>query len=198
MYRFYRNDAVKGDVLHVLFDPEKEVTSYTDDGGDIVVLYSDKEIVGINIFNITSYYKQPLHNGAYLKEDKELLKAVNALLTSHGIPGIEPNASSGYRVAKIEKLEEHPLDEKASIVTLSMGDKKLGAVSRFTNLKVGEKVVVKEDGCLDFEGYPFHSHIEKNIPCDVEIVSTFELGIVSSPSHEAYVVDKEVGEDFFA
>ncbi len=196
MHRFYYNKAVKGDVLFVVFDPDKKITS-SENKGDVTLLYADKELVGMNIFNISSYYKS-LHQGAYLKEDEELLMAVNSLLRSLDIAEIEKNKTSGYIVAEIKELEEHPLDEKASIVTMSDGSSEVGAISRFTNLKVGEKVVIKENGCLDYEGSLFLSHSEKNIPCDVEIVSSYELNIGDSSAHEAYLTDKKVGSDFFA
>ncbi len=196
MYRFYYNEDVKGDILFVLFDPSKKITS-SFKNGDVTILYNDKDVVGMNIFNISSYYPS-LHNGAYLKEDIDLLNAVNSLLASLSIPVIESNKSSGYIVGKIESLEEHPLDEKASIAVVSIGAEKYGAVSSYRNLKVGENVVLKMNGCLDYEGSLFLSHNEKNIPCDAEIVSAYELGLADSPSLEAYITNKEAGKDFFA
>ncbi len=196
MYRFYYNHEMPGDVLFVVFDPEKKITS-SRKNGDIVTLFSNDERVGINIFNISSYVSIP-HDGAFLQQDNEILNAVNSLLSSSSLPMVPPNTNSGFFVATVTALEEHPLDEKASIVSLSMGEKNVSTVTRYSNLKVGDKVVVETDGCLDYEGSIFHSHQEKNIPFDVRIANAQELQFVTGENDKAYLTDKPSGTDFFA
>ncbi len=195
MYRFYYNHEIPGDVLFVLFHPEKKVTSSTRNG-DIVILLSNDERVGMNIFNISSYVSIP-HDGAFFRDDGEILSAVNSLLSSFSLPLISPNDNSGFFVATITALEEHPLDEKASIVSLLLKEKKLGTVTRYANLKIGDKVVVEVNGCLDYEGSLFEAHLEKNIPVDVHICNAQELQIEKGKIREAYLVDLPSGIDFF-
>ncbi len=197
MYRFYYNHEIPGDVLFVVIDPTKKVTSSTRNG-DIVTLLCNGERVGINLFCISKHIKIP-HDGAFLGNDAQLFAAVNILLLAEKLPPLKRNDNSGYFVAKVLSLEEHPLEEKAHIVTLSLLEKKVQTVSLFTNLKVGEKVVVKINGSPDNEGKLFLSHIEKNIPIDVLICNAYELGISSKNEESAYLaIDKNEGMDFFA
>lgn len=196
MYRFYYNHEIPNDVLFVLINPQKRATSCLRNG-DIVTLLSGEERIGINIFNISTHIEIP-HDGAFFSGDKSLFAAINILLISEKLPPLEKNENSGFFVAEIEKLEEHPLDDKSRIVTLSLGDKKVQTVSSFSGLEIGERVVVKTDGCLDREGKLFQSHVEKNIPIDVEICSFYDLQFASSSENSPYIESKKaVGVDFF-
>ncbi len=197
MYRFYYNHEIPGDVLFVLIDPTKNVTSSTRNG-DIVTLLSNGERVGINLFHISKHIIIP-HDGAILSNDTQIFTAVNILLLAEKLPPLERNENSGYFVAKVLSLEEHPLEEKAHIVTLALREKKVQTVSFYSNLNVDENVVVKVNGSLDNEGKLFLSHVEKNIPIDVSICNAYELGLSKKNEGVAYlVVDKSEGSDFFA
>lgn len=193
MHRFYYNHEIPLDVFFVVISPDKKVTK-SEGKGDVVALYSEEEIVGYNLFNAKSYISD-LKDGAYLKEDEKTLEEVNKALSENGFIPLKKNETSGYRVACVKALEEHPLLAKANIVTLTILDKEVQTVSFYQNLKVGAKVVVKENGCLDREGVMFLSHVEKNIPIDVSICGSEELNLPKTDG--AYLTDKKEGSDFF-
>ena len=193
MHRFYYNHEIPLGVFFVVIFPDKKVTR-SEGKGDVVALYSKEEIVGYNLFNAKSYISD-LKDGAYLKEDEKTLGEVNKALSENGFIPLEKSKTSGYRVACVKALEEHPLLAKANIVTLTILGKEVQTVSFYQNLKVGAKVVVEENGCLDREGVLFLSHVEKNIPIDVSICGSEELNL---PKEEgAYLTDKKEGSDFF-
>lgn len=193
MHRFYYNHEIPLDVFFVVISPDKKVTK-SERKGDVVALFSEEEIVGYNIFNAKNHIGG-LKDGAYLKEDEKTFAEVNNALSENGFSPLEKNSSSGYRVATIKALEEHPLLAKANIVTLSIADKEVQTVSFYQNLTVGAKVVVKENGCLDKEGTMFLSHVEKNIPIDVSICGSEELNLEKKEG--ACLTDKKEGSDFF-
>ncbi len=195
MHRFYYNHTIPGDVLFILLEPNEKVISSVKKG-DVTILYGEKGVVGYNIFNASSYVSN-LKDGAIFQEDQILLSKVNAALIKANEKPLGPNSQSGYIVATITKLEEHPLLEKSFIVTLSIGEKEVTSVSSYKNLEVSKKVVVITDGTLDKYGNKFSSHVEKNIPIDVLIASPLDLKL-EGDNDQAYLVNLEEGVDFFA
>lgn len=191
MYRLFYDFETNGDVLFVLIDPEKKVDEVNKDG-DVAYLYSNKELVGINIFNVSKVVKIKT-KGVIFSPDKNLLGVINSLLKTP----LTEEKESGYEVMSITNLEEHPLDERAQIVTLKSKDKTYQSVSYYKNLKIGMFVVVAKDGTITYNGSTFHKKVVKNIPVDVSLCSASELKI-SSDSKEAFSPEGYLeGDDFF-
>ncbi len=191
MYRLFYDFETNGDVLFVLIDPEKKVDEVNKDG-DVAYLYSNKELVGINIFNVSKVVKIKT-KGVIFSPDKNLLGVINSLLKTP----LTEEKESGYEVMSIINLEEHPLDERAQIVTLKSKDKTYQSVSYYKNLKIGMLVVVAKEGTITYNGSTFHKKVVKNIPVDVSLCSASELKI-SSDSKEAFSPEGYLeGDDFF-
>ena len=195
MYRLFYDFETNGDVLFVLFDPEKkpdEIKSI----GDITLLYAQKELVGMNLFHISNIVKIK-SKGVIFAPDEMLLKTLNSYLSNHNAPLLETLQDSGYEVMKIKNLEEHPLEEKAQIVTLESKGETYQSVSYYPNLKIGEFVVVSKDGTILYDGSIFHKKLVRNIPVDVALCSPKELKI-SDDYKEAFLPEGyQEGEDFF-
>jgi hypothetical protein len=122
MYRLFYDKVVSGDILFVLISPEKK-TSKTVKVGDLALLYSGEELTGINLFNASKVY--PLASkGIIYAPKKELIDALNKVLVNVKAAPLPYLADSGFHLAKISAMEEHPLDEKAHILTLSLGSEK--------------------------------------------------------------------------
>ncbi len=191
MYRLFYDFETNGDVLFVVIDPEKKVDEVVKKD-DVALLYSAKELVGINIFNVSKVVKIKT-KGVIFAPDKNLLGAINSLLPT---PLIEEK-ESGYEVMSITNLEEHPLDEKAQIVTLKSKEKTYQSVSYYKNLKIGMLVVVAKDGTILYNGSIFHKKVIKNLPVEVSLCSASELKI-SSETKEAFSPEGyNEGDDFF-
>ncbi len=125
------------------------------------------------------------------------MKTINDLLENSNAPRLEETSNSGFKVLTISNLEEHPLDEKASIVTLKDGEKAYQAVSHYKNLEIGKMVVVALDGTILYDGSLFSKKLVKNIPVDATLCSGKELK-VSDNYKEAFIPEGySEGEDFF-
>lgn len=196
MYRCFYDYQTNGDVLFI----ETEPSLYPDSvkkNGDVALLYNGNTLVGVNLFNISKVVK--IHaSGMIVTPPSVLIDAINPLLENSGAPALPYCLDSGYRVLSISSLEEHPLDEKAHIVTLSDGSHTYSTVSHYQNLQVSDLVVALLDGCIRFDGTLFKKNVQKNIPIDVEICSSKDLEVgddVTSaykPNH-----GEAQGEDFF-
>ncbi len=195
MYRFYYNRATGGDVLYCVIDP----SSYPDETkkvGDVASLYHGKERVGINFLNISKTVKIKA-NGMMPMLSGPLLEVVNHMLVNASEEPLPPCPSSYYVIAEVLSTEEHPLDEKKKIVHLSLGEKKLDTVTRYSNVTEGAKIVVALDRCLKADGTEFLAHTERNIPVDCEICSEKDLRL-GEEDKLAFLAEGIPGEDFFA
>ncbi len=196
MYRFFANPDNVGDVLFVVFDPEA-IPNRVEEHEGVTALYRDESLVGLNLFGAIGEFGIT-QKGMIVKICGSLLSKVNQKLASVGLKTLENNPDSGYIVAKVTALEEHPLDERSNIVTLDLGGKTLTTVSRYANLREGLLIVVAIDGCIKFDGMAFHKKIVRNIPIECEVCSPFDLRIGEEGKAAFEVENKLPGEDFFA
>jgi tRNA-binding EMAP/Myf-like protein len=195
MYRLFYDYEVNGDVLFILIDPEKKVTKCVR-SGQVAALYNEEELIGINIFDVSSSVKIKA-TGMIATPSNALIDVLNPLLKGAALPALPYCTDSGYHVAKVEALEEHPVDEKAHIVTLDLGAKKLQTVSHYQNLAVGVSVVVELEGCIAYDGTVFHEFTSRNIKSEASICSAKELK-VAGPEQGAFLVEGyRPGEDFY-
>lgn len=194
MYRLFYDLETTGDVLFIAINPEQKVERVVKKDS-IAALYAGKELTGINVFDFSKVVKLK-SKGILFAPRKELLDVLNAMLQNASLPSLPYREDSGYKVAEVLSLEEHPLDEKAHIVTLSLGEKKLTTVSWYSNLEVGKKVVIALDGTILYDGSVFHSFVSRNIPSECSICSCKELRLPETPG--AFLVQGyHVGDDFF-
>jgi tRNA-binding EMAP/Myf-like protein len=194
MYRLFYNEKVMGDILYVVLNSEAK-PSRIEKKGAIAAIYQGDELIGLNFFEASKL--APLASAGIIYAPKdELIDALNKALVAVHLAPLAYTRDSGFRVAKIAALEEHPLDEKAQIVTLSLGEKKMTTVSWYTNLAVGAFVVVALDGTILRDGSVFHQFVSRNIPNEVSLMGAKELGLPESQGayHPTGLVE---GADFF-
>ena len=196
MYRFFYNPDYVGDVLFIVTDPEAIPNKVIELDG-LTALYRDDVLVGANLFGAGKAFGLK-EKGMIVKIDENVICNVNELFSKNGLAPLEKNVDSGYLVAEVTKLEEHPLDERCNIVTSNLGGKELTTVSRYANLEVGLRIVVAIDGCIKFDGTAFHKKIVRNIPIECEVCSPFDLRLGEEGKSAFVVTDKASGEDFFA
>jgi tRNA-binding EMAP/Myf-like protein len=195
MYRLFYDYEVNGDVLFILMDPEKKVTKCVRTG-QVAALYNGEELIGINVFEVSSSVKIKA-TGMIATPSSALIDVLNPLLKGAGLAPLPYCTDSGYHVAEITALEEHPVDEKAHIVTLSLGEKTLQTVSHYQNLTVGALVVAELEGCIAYDGTVFHEFTSRNIKSEASICSAKELK-VAGPEQGAFLVEGyKAGEDFY-
>ena len=83
MYRLFYDFEVNGDVLFVLLDPEKKPDEVKVEG-DITLLYTQKELVGMNLFHISNIVKIK-SKGVIFAPDEKLLATLNSYLSNHNL-----------------------------------------------------------------------------------------------------------------
>lgn len=195
MYHLFYNHEHVGDVLFIVLQPN----AYPDDNkvcGDVNALYKEGQLIGINIFNFGKTAKIKA-SGMFIAPNDVLLDVINDKLVNAGLEKLPYCRDSGFKVAEVTLLEEHPLDERLRIVTLKVGENTLSTVSRYQNIEVGSKVVIVTDGAMKFDGTTFEKKVSRNIPIDCEICSPSDLRL-SDEFKAAYLEEKKAsGDDFF-
>lgn len=195
MYRFYYNHVTGGDVLYCLIKPAF-YPDHTKKVGDVVSLYHGNERIGINFLNVSKTMKIKA-NGMIPLVSAPLLQVVNHMLANAGEEPLPPCPDSGYAIAEVSSIEEHPLDEKKKIVHLSLGARNLDTVTRYSNVAPSARIVVALDHCLKADGTEFLAHSERNIPIDCEVCSAKDLRL-GEEDKLAFIAEGNPGDDFFA
>lgn len=139
-YGLYYNHNLIGDILLVVFNPNAIPTKViTKD--DIVALYKDEELVGYNFLDISKDIKIKA-NGYIPLINNEVTDILNHMLKNAGLPELDYLDDSGFKVAKIIKMEEHPDSDHLHICEVDVGEEKhLQIVCGSFNAKEGLKVV---------------------------------------------------------
>ncbi len=195
MSAFFYQYQTGGDVLFYVIDP----SAYPDrqeKKGDVVALYKQDELVGINFLDFGKRVK--IHaKGLIPDPNKEFIDIVNAELTNAGLKPIDYVTDSGFKIGTVIFEEEHPLDERAKIIEVSLGDKKVATVTRYQNVAVGVKIVVAIDKTIRFDGTRFEASLVKNIPVEAEVCSAFDLRLGEDRTTAFVPKEGQEGADFF-
>ena len=118
-YGLFYNYKTLGDVLLIVFKPTEnpdEVIKMD----DVVVLKKNNEVIGINIFNISKIMKIKANGFIPLVEDK-VLNIINHILENHQVKPLEKLDNSGFKVAQIVDIEEHPESDHLHICKVDVG-----------------------------------------------------------------------------
>lgn len=133
-YGVFYNYKTIGDVLLIIFD-QRENPDEVIKQDDVVVIKKNKKIIGINIFNISKIMKIKANGFISLLDDK-VLDVINHILENHNLPILEKQKNSGFVVAKITSIEEHPDSDHLHICNVDVGeDKELQIVCGAFNAK---------------------------------------------------------------
>ena len=133
-YGVFYNYKTIGDVLLIIFD-QRENPDEVIKQDDVVVIKKNKRIIGINIFNISKIMKIKANGFIPLLDDK-VLDVINHILENHNLPILEKQKNSGFVVAKITNIEEHPDSDHLHICNVDVGeDKELQIVCGAFNAK---------------------------------------------------------------
>src|SRR5574344_1497545 len=135
-YAIYYNYKTIGDVLLIIFDsnakPDKIIKK-----DDVVSLYKNDTLIGINIFNISEIMKIKA-DGLIPVLNEKMFSVINNILKNHDVPELEYQAESGFKVAKILTCEEHPDSEHLHVLTVDIGEEKpLDIVCGASNAREG-------------------------------------------------------------
>lgn len=121
-YGVFYNYKTIGDVLLIIFD-QRENPDEVIKQDDVVVIKRNKKIIGINIFNISKIMKIKANGFIPLLDDK-VLDVINHILENHNLPILEKQINSGFVVAKITNIEEHPDSDHLHVCNVDVGEDK--------------------------------------------------------------------------
>lgn len=120
-YALYYDYESIGDVLLIVFD-SNTIPNVIKRGNDVVSLYKDDKLIGINIFNISKIMKIKAKGYIPLVSER-VLEVINTILKNSNVAELPAQKDSGFKVAKIVDIEEHPDSEHLHICTVDIGEK---------------------------------------------------------------------------
>ena len=194
MYRLFYNHENVGDVLFIVIDP-LAYPDHTVNKGEVTAMYQGEKLVGINLFDFGRTAKIKA-KGMIVAPEDVLIDVINSKLSLAGLDPLPYTRQTGYAVAEVTAMEEHPLDERSNILTLKLGEETLTTVSRYQNIEVGSHIVVVKDGTIKFDGSVFQKKVVKNIPIECEVCCEADLHI-GEEYKKAHLVELPSGADFF-
>ncbi|MCH5172510.1 MAG: DUF4479 domain-containing protein [Erysipelotrichales bacterium] len=197
-YALFYDYHTIGDVLLIVKDletkPDKTVVN-----GDVVSLYKNNELIGINIFNISSVLKIK-SKGLIVLPMKEMIDVINNILKNAGVETLEYKEESGFKIGHVLTCEEHPDSDHMHVLTVDVKDEILDIVCGAPNVKEGQKVVVATLGTTMFDGKKIVPSELRGIKSNGMLCSPRELHLEGAPQVRGILVldeNAKIGEDFF-
>lgn len=198
-YALYYNKETIGDCLMIIFE-SNTIPDEVKKSNNVVSLYKDNRLIGINIFDISQIMKIKAH-GFIPVIDSKILEIINSILKNANFPILDPEQDSGFKVALIEDIEEHPDSEHLHICTVNIGgEKPLQIVCGAANARVGLK-------CVCATPYTFMPNGQQIIPNKLLGIESFgmlcsgrELGLEGFENKRGLLELDEtytIGQDFF-
>lgn len=197
-YALFYDYHTIGDVLLIVKDldtkPDNTVTN-----GDVVSLYKNDELIGINIFNISNVLKIK-SKGLIVLPMKEMIDVINNILKNAGVETLEYKGESGFKIGHVLTCEEHPDSDHMHVLTVDIKDEILDIVCGAPNVKEGQKVVVATLGTTMFDGKKIVPSELRGIKSNGMLCSPRELHLEGAPQVRGILVldeNAKIGEDFF-
>lgn len=199
-YGLYYNHKTIGDVLLIEFKPN-EYPTRVEKHDNVVALYDNDDLVGINVFNISDIIKIKA-DGFIHHLNNDVTDVLNLLLTSKGLKPLPYLKDSGFRIAKIVDIEEHPDSDHLHICKVDIGEEEpLQIVCGAFNARLDLK-------CVCALPYTFMPDGKQIVPGKLMKVESFgmlcsgrELGLKGYENiHGLLEINDDslkVGDDFF-
>lgn len=197
-YSLFYNLKLIGDILLIILDEEIIPNRKEKMDEDVVFIYHDDNLVGINIFNFSKLIKVkstgliPLPNDQFIDVINSRLKKFNFILPY--------KKESGFKIGKIIELEEHPESSHLHLLKVDIGSEVLDIVCGASNVSIGAVVVVATIGTTMFDG----SLIKKGKLLGYEsygmCCSERELNLTNDQNKRGLLIlddTYKLGEDFF-
>lgn len=122
----------------IIFLKSKTGKIKTESKGDLTIIYSDNEPVGLNIFNYSKYFEA--QEGAHTLNDVQK-EAISKLGFNFA------NDFSFFTVGEVISREVHPKSDRLFVLKVQT-EQELQIVTNSTNSLVGTKVVVARVGAI--------------------------------------------------
>ena len=197
-YSLFYNYHVIGDILMIVFNHKAKPTRHTK-VDDVVGIYDNDELIGINIFNFSNICKIK-SEGLVLLPPNQLIDAINFKLLNAGFEKLDYVEESGFRIGQVLTCEEHPDSDHLHVLIVDVKDQILDIVCGAPNVAVGQKVVVAMPYTTMFDGSEIIPSELRGVKSNGMLCSPRELHLPNAPQVRGILVledDAEVGSDFF-
>lgn len=194
---FYDYHSI-GDVLLIVKDLDTKPDSFITNG-DVVSLYNNNQLVGINIFNISNVLKIK-SSGLIVLPMEEMIDVINNILKNVNVETLPYKKESGFKIGRILTVDEHPDSDHMHVLTVDIGREILNVVCGAPNVKVNQKVVVATIGTMMFDGKRILPSELRGVKSEGMLCSPRELHLEGAPQARGILVldeDAKIGEDFF-
>lgn len=197
-YGLYYNKKALKDTMMIVFNSESISDRYIKED-NVIKLYKNNELIGINILNFSSYMK--IHcSGLIPLPIDQLVDIINNILEDHHVLKLDYKKSSGFIIGKIIEVNPHPSSEHLHLLKLDIKDKVLDIVCGSYNVKKDGICVVATIGTYLFNGDTVKissllGEISYGMCCNEA-----EVGILNDPLKKGllYLDDESlIGKDFF-
>jgi len=188
-----------GDVLIIpIKDGNKEEVSTETFGPITKIINNDKNILGYNIFNASSYFQ--LNETGQFHLTEELLSEMKQLFMDNQLnDNLDFDLSPKFVVGYVKEKGPHENADKLSVCNVDVGEETLQIVCGAPNVDKGQKVVVAKVGAMMPSGLEIKPTKLRGVPSNGMICSKKELGL-PQPSEEKgiYILEDsyQVGEAF--
>lgn len=189
---------VIGDVLLIIIDENQKPTRSVKKG-NVVALYHDDALVGINVFEFSEIVKMK-HQGLIILPPKQLIDVINHVLRNAGLETLDDVAESGFRIGQVLTCEEHPDSDHLHVCKVDVGNQQLDIVCGAPNVSQGAKVVVAMPGTMMFDGSLIVPSQLRGVPSSGMLCSPRELHLENAPQVRGLLLldaNAQVGDDFF-
>ena len=192
-YAIYYSYKEIGDVVIILFDNAKNATSSIRKNR-VSVIYHNDEIIGYNIFDIKDIIKIKSEGMIYFPSNV-LVSIINSVLQNEKLETLEYKTSSGYLIAQVDEIKG--IDNEKFLLSLSIGNDIFHSVVKKCSLKIGDKVVIVQEGTFLNNGEMFKETNYENIKINAHVCTGVELGITNIDGILSLDNDSVIGGDFF-
>ncbi|ARJ50029.1 YtpR family tRNA-binding protein [Staphylococcus lutrae] len=167
--------------------------------GDVVVIKSQGQIIGFNLFNVTDYFN--IEGNGHIKLTEPLLSSIQQMIHQAGVDfQIEADLSPKFVVGYVQSKVKHPNADKLSIVQVDVGSEILQIVCGAPNIDQGQKVVVAKVGAVMPSGMIIKDAELRGVASSGMVCSMKELNLPNAPQEKGIMVldeDYQVGQPFF-
>lgn len=197
-YGLYYNYHGVGDVLLIKFSDE--TPNKIDKRDDVVLLYFNDKLVGINIFNIQKSVKIKTR-GMIVNPPANLLNIINNILINHEIAALPVQNDSGFYVGEILEMNKIKDSDHLHLCNVTLGgDKTYQIVCGANNCDANQKVVVALDDTFMFDGSIIKSGELRGIKSEGMLCSSRELNFPKEEQTPGILIlpsDSVLGSDVF-
>ncbi|MFD1927082.1 YtpR family tRNA-binding protein [Sporosarcina siberiensis] len=199
MNLFYNLNGV-GNVLLVQFTSSRPRDIRIESKADVTLIYDDSknELVGLNLFNASSYMELKEEGQVELTESIAL--ELKQSLVKNGVDvQLDVDFTPKFVIGLVEKTESHPNADKLKVCTVDVGDETLQIVCGASNIAEGQKVVVAKVGAVMASGTVIRDAELRGVASSGMICSATELNIPNAEKGQGILVLEEssvIGEAF--